>query len=131
MYLFELPNVFFVLKTLIFLWSPSYGHQDGREHTLFNIFAKCIFQNCKIYLSKLPILFVQIAKFICQHLKCIYPNCKMYLPKLQNIFFVLLVSEIPIFLPSPLSAHNFFTIFLTLFTISSMLKGNSYFLNTF
>ena len=34
--------------------------------------------NCKMYLSKLQNVFVQIAKCICQ-------NCKMYLSKLQNV----------------------------------------------
>ena len=35
--------------------------------------------NCKMYLSKLQNVFVQIAKCIC-------PNCKMYLPKLLTVF---------------------------------------------
>ena len=64
---------------------------------------------------------IAISLFMC-------PSILYLLGGIIFVFFVLLVSEIPIFLPPPLSAHNFFTISLTLFTISPMLKGNSYFL---
>ena len=36
-------------------------------------FNKCIFPNCKMYLSKLTDI-------------CMYANCKMYLSKVQNVF---------------------------------------------
>ena len=57
-----------------------------------------------------------------------FPCSILYL--LGGIIFVFFVPppvpQIPIFLPSPLSAHNFFTIFhfLTVFTIFTILRWN-------
>ena len=38
----------------------------------------------KIYLSKLQNVFVQIAKWVLQIAKCIFTNCKMYLSKMES-----------------------------------------------
>ena len=43
------------------------------------VMAKYIYPNCKICLSQLQNILVQIEKYIC-------PNCKIYLPKLHSIF---------------------------------------------
>ena len=45
-----------------------------------------IFPNCKIYLSKLQNIFVQIAKYNCQNYQIYLSKLQIYLSKLQNIF---------------------------------------------
>ena len=60
-------------------------------------------------------------------ISCSCSRCRTNIPFAHisgGIIFVFFVSQIPIFLPAPLSAHNFFTIynFLTISTLSTKCK---------
>ena len=85
---------YFIITRLNLVWSRRFWRWRWVDHYLKrkqcfhylsklpNVFvqiAKCICSNCQMFLFKLPNLFVQIARYIC-------PNWRMYFLKLQNVF---------------------------------------------